>query len=511
MAQRIECFLDKPITNRARIRHISDMLPEVVFNSDDPTHNKRLQRLVEKGDLRKIYSGVFTSNITSSIESIVIRNWQEIVGYLLPGGVVSFRSAARAGPESGKLYISRGKVRRVVELPGLSVNVIPRPGPIVDPLDGDAPLKQLFLASEARWILENLSAAKGVAERVVPREELEAYLDKILVIRGEAGLNRLRDKCRKISERLELKKEFDRLDKIIGALLGTHAKKQLKSHQAVARAAGKPYDPLRLQLFDVLFSHLRAEVMPDIDDKAPSGTALDNFAFYESYFSNYIEGTTFLISEAEQIIFEGKLIPNRSEDSHEVIGTFRAASQSPWRDKPASNEDEFLAWLKSVNALVMKSRPEKQPGQWKEIANQAGSTIFVDPTLVPGTLREGFARIRALEHPLSRALMAMFVVSEVHPFLDGNGRTARIAMNAELTASELSRIIIPTIYREDYLLPLKALSNNNDPTPFVRMMVKIQKWSASFNYDQSRNKLTNEIKACNAFEEDGRLFRLIFP
>lgn len=487
------------------------MLPEVVFNSEDPAHNKRLQRLAKKGDLRRIYSGVFTSNTISPIESVVIRHWQDIVGHLLPGGVVSFRSAARAGPESGKLYISHGKVRKVMELPGLSVHVIPRPGAVIDGTDDDAPLKQLFLASEARWILENLSAAKGVADRVLPREELEAYLDKILVIRGETGLNRLRDKCRRISEKLGLKKEFGRLDKIIGALLGTHAKQQLTSRQAIARAAGKPYDPLRLQLFDALFTHLRSEVMPDIEDKAASGRAFENFAFYESYFSNYIEETTFLVSEAEQIIFEGKLIPSRSEDSHDVIGTFQAASQSPWRDKPATTEDEFLVWLKSVNALVMKSRPEKQPGEWKEVTNQARNTVFVDPTLVPGTLREGFARIRALDHPLSRALMVMFVVSEVHPFLDGNGRTARIAMNAELTAGRRSRIIIPTIYREDYLLPLKALSNNGDPDAFTRMMIKIQKWTASFRYEQERTKLTETIRACHAFEEDVRRFRLIFP
>jgi Fic family protein len=36
--------------------------------------------------------------------------------------------------------------------------------------------------------------------------------------------------------------------------------------------------------------------------------------------------------------------------------------------------------------------------------------------------------------PFQRAVYVMFVVAEVHPFLDGNGRVARIAMNAELTA-----------------------------------------------------------------------------
>ena len=48
--------------------------------------------------------------------------------------------------------------------------------------------------------------------------------------------------------------------------------------------------------------------------------------------------------------------------------------------------------------------------------------------------------------------MVMFVVAEVHPFSDGNGRTARLAMNCMLSARALSRIIIPTVYREDYLL-----------------------------------------------------------
>ncbi len=53
------------------------------------------------------------------------------------------------------------------------------------------------------------------------------------------------------------------------------------------------------------------------------------------------------------------------------------------------------------------------------------------PELVPGTLREGFERIQAVAHPLARAAMAMFLVTEVHPFMDGNGRTARLAMHAE--------------------------------------------------------------------------------
>jgi Fic family protein len=185
--------------------------------------------------------------------------------------------------------------------------------------------------------------------------------------------------------------------------------------------------------------------------------------------------------------------------------------RAPWRDQPASTADDFLGWLKNVNALVMQSRLDKNPGEWKNQNNQAGSTLFVSHEFVQGTLREGFERIRALEDPLARALMTMFVISEVHPFKDGNGRTARLAMNCVLSAAGRSRIIVPTVYREDYLLPLKSLSNHADATPYIRAMTRIQAWTAAFDYTRPRHELHQALKQCNAFKEDLRNYRLVFP
>ncbi len=71
-----------------------------------------------------------------------------------------------------------------------------------------------------------------------------------------------------------------------------------------------------------------------------------------------------------------------------------------------------MDWLRTVNAKVMGARTYKRPGEWKDKSNQAGLTVFVDPTLVPGTLREGYARIESLAHPFARALMTMFMVAD---------------------------------------------------------------------------------------------------
>ena len=107
--------------------------------------------------------------------------------------------------------------------------------------------------------------------------------------------------------------------------------------------------------------------------------------------------------------------------------------------------------------------------------------------------------------------MTMFVVAEVHPFSDGNGRTARLAMNCMLSARASSRIIIPTVYREDYLLPLKALSHNRIAEPLISALGRVQRWSAAFDYSLPRAQLRKSLARCNAFQEDLRSYKLLFP
>jgi fido (protein-threonine AMPylation protein) len=87
-------------------------------------------------------------------------------------------------------------------------------------------------------------------------------------------------------------------------------------------------------------------------------------------------------------------------------------------------------------------RPELAPGAFKLEANRAGASVFVHPRHVRGTLAEGFALARTLPSPFARAVFMMFMVAEVHPFADGNGRAARIMMNAEMVMPGLS-VTIP--------------------------------------------------------------------
>ena len=103
----------------------------------------------------------------------------------------------------------------------------------------------------------------------------------------------------------------------------------------------------------------------------------------------------------------------------------------------------------------------------------------------------------------------MFMISEIHPFTDGNGRTARIMMNAELVAADEQRIIIPTVFRNNYLSSLKALTHNGLPEPIIRTLDFAQRYTRSVNWDEFEEarrqlRLTNAFLDPNDADETGK-------
>jgi fido (protein-threonine AMPylation protein) len=107
--------------------------------------------------------------------------------------------------------------------------------------------------------------------------------------------------------------------------------------------------------------------------------------------------------------------------------------------------------------------------------------------------------IRSLwESNFQRAIFMMFLVAEVHPFSDGNGRLSRIMMNAELVSAGEQRIIVPTIYRANYLAALKAISNRTSSEPLIRTLDFAQRFSRAIDW---RNfvQAETELRAANAF------------
>jgi Fic/DOC family len=467
---------------------------------------RKVQRLALAGKLLRIASGVYVRNgEASAVELLVRQHWQRIAGALVPGGVVSHISAMLGKINADhSVVISHPTVfGKKIVLPSLTLVLVRGPGP----LPSDLPLGAtgLHWAGRTRMLLENIgksAPSRGGAPAV------ESFLVTVLNASGEKALNDIRDQAAEIGPLMGLEKELTKLRALIGSLLGTHAQGTLKTKDGRLVAQGTPVDQERMSRFERLTAHLRTTALANIAARHQEGQVRQHWAFVESYFSNYVEGTRFAIEEARDIVMHNSLMPTRPKDSHDILGVFRLAMSTPFRDSPPTAGAAFVEGLERWHLEMLRMRPEVNPGKIKMADNFAGTTQFVGPAFVRGTLAEGSQLALTVPEGLARAIYYAFLVSEVHPFEDGNGRLSRLVMNSELTRVGMSRIIIPTLYHPQYVDCARVLTRGNEPNGFVNSLVKMANWSVQFDY-RDLEALIAALKKANALEESPAQYKLL--
>ncbi len=477
-------------------------LPEVFLSTSAITN--RVSALASQGRVRKIGPRLYTTDVRSNPADVVRRHLWHLVGLCVPGAVVSYRTAFEGRPaDDGTVYVVAPAVR-IIALPGLTIRVVRGPGP----LDGDQSyIASLFLASRPRLLLEGLTLTRtrgAHTSRAISRATAEEYLSRELQLAGEERLNAIRDQARAIAPALDAVDALAILDGIIGTLLGTR-NVPLATGVARAHVSGQPYDPGRIALFHTLHAALRQRPVGSRPERVGSLEAFRVLSFFDAYFSNFIEGTEFEVDEARQIVFEGKIPAQRPQDAHDVLGTYRLVGSPLWMAVgvlDTKSVDAYLDRMRRAHADLMALRPAALPGEFKRLANRAGATPFVAPALVSGTLRYGVELAQSLDHAFSRAVLLKFVIAEVHPFTDGNGRVARALMNAELSAGGEQRLLIPTVYREEYLTGLRALSRTQYPDALIEVLEYAQAFTARIPFGTYVEAET-ALRAAHAFEGGG--------
>ena len=481
---------------------------DLIFSS---TSNKSLARQLQRktagGELQRLGAGIYAPAEISpeEVASLVRRNWQKIAAKVAPEAAVSHKSAIKSGIHSEDIItLSHPTIyNKQIKFPGLSFVMIK--GSSFLPGDMRLPEHSLFWASRPRTILENLGK-KSISR--IGRNEIENLLTDILNASGEVKLNEIRDAAKLLAPLMGMEKELATLQTLIGALLGTHACGKLKTKEGQLVALGKPVDKIQQERMEILAAYLRTASLPEIKDIASSGMAKIHSALIESYFSNYVEGIKFDIHEAEEIVLQDKIIPSRPKDSHDVLGVFRLALNSPTRNAPPPPGEEFFNSLKQWHEQMLQRRPEVNPGELKNQANYAGTTKFVEPAMVRETFEVCSGIALSIPEGLARAIFYGFLISDIHPFEDGNGRISRLMMNAELSRVGLCRVIIPTLFHLQYVDCAKQLTRYNDPAGYVKTIALMAQWTAQFNY-ADLPKLILDLTKTNAFEESPIQFKLL--
>lgn len=458
----------------------------------------RLRNLARDRKLQRVTRGIYSDDLKSTPEQIVRDDWMTIVGHLIPDAVITGRSAFTARPADGWLFVSSPRTRDLV-LPGLTV--VSSPGLPPQPTDTALGGSGLYLASEARGLVDNAvpSRERGSGRRrTLSRAELHDVVVGFAQRPHDRQVRLLAD-VREYAAAAGAPGLADEVEMSFQAARGDRPSVQSTSEAMNAAKRGTPYDAARVRLFEAAVREL-ATIPPRIR----LGTSREAALFYEAYFSNYIEGTEFTVEEARHIALTGQPPRERPADGRDILHTLALITDpSISAAVPASAED-LLDLLKQRHSQLMTGRDETA-GTFKSRANQAGATgtRFVEPHLVDGTLRAGWAVSSELLDPFGRAVFMMLLVSEVHPFPDGNGRIARMTMNAELQAAGQTRLILPTIMREEYLSGLVRFSAGHDTRGLVAVLDFAQRYTSQIDFTNFESA-TAMLAATHAFADARR-------
>ena len=137
---------------------------ELIFAEDLPPAT--ISGRVKRGDLRRIATGVYTTDLKSPLDAVVRKHAFAIAGRLYPNAVITDRSAPTGGVAGGYLYLAHPARRRETVLPGLTISARTGQGPLPDDVELPGGLHQ---ASRARrWRRTPSRRAPPRARRAAP-------------------------------------------------------------------------------------------------------------------------------------------------------------------------------------------------------------------------------------------------------------------------------------------------------------------------------------------------------
>lgn len=199
--------------------------------------------------------------------------------------------------------------------------------------------------------------------------------------------------------------------------------------------------------------------------------------------SNALEGNTLTETETKVVIEDGITIGGKPlKDHFEAIGHAEAFDylQKLARRKEIAERD-----ILKLHKLFYYRIDEANAGHYRKQNVIVTGTDFVFPA--PSELKELMAafadeilRLRVEKHPIEFAALLHTRLVTIHPFVDGNGRAARLLMNLALLQEGYPVTIIPPVLRSEYLAAVKE-SNTGDVTPFVNLLSSMV-WESQRDY-----------------------------
>lgn len=200
----------------------------------------------------------------------------------------------------------------------------------------------------------------------------------------------------------------------------------------------------------------------------------------EIYHSNRIEGNSLTVGETREVVEHGKELPQKSRRDQLEAKNLSAALDFAYETALDHARPVSQTEVRGLHALIMKGI-QSDAGSYRTTQNEIVGSRYQTPEAfqVPTTMTElsdYIKRITSTENPvyaspILTSAAAHAWLAQIHPFSDGNGRSARALMNLILIRNRYFACIITEDDRPRYINALEE-SQGSDLTPLVELVAE---------------------------------------
>ncbi len=197
-----------------------------------------------------------------------------------------------------------------------------------------------------------------------------------------------------------------------------------------------------------------------------------------TYNSNAIEGNTLSLIETKVVMEDGLTIGGKRLQEHfEVINHSEAISYIEDQVTQTAELDERT--LKTIHHLILKNIDDENAGRYRSInvrisGSQHEPPHFLQVENAMQELFDWYNQEKDRLHPVELAALFHFKFVYIHPFADGNGRTARLLMNLILMSHGYPPAIVKAenSQRLTYYEVLETASVQGNTQPFIELITQ---------------------------------------
>jgi len=229
----------------------------------------------------------------------------------------------------------------------------------------------------------------------------------------------------------------------------------------------------------------------------------ESFRVSMIYNSNAIEGNSLTLSETKLVLEEGITIGGKSLKEHlEVTNHSKAIDfVDSLVHKPKIEAIDVL----NLHAVILDRIDPDNAGYYRRCAVRISGTDYAPPNAakVPQLMQEVYNLLNTHGEPIeiSAKIHQKFVA--IHPFIDGNGRTARLLMNLYLMRHGYPPVIILRAERKKYIRSIMEEQLTENEKQFVTFVAKAVERSLDIYLDS----LGTEAKEYLSLSEAAKISR----